>query len=88
MAKLGEERDSNSIAKSLLSSLLTLGAVDRFKALTVLELSERTGMEAACIDSSICILVNSGYVASIDSESGVKYYLTPNGILAASSLYS
>ncbi|MEM2739453.1 MAG: hypothetical protein QXQ29_01450 [Candidatus Bathyarchaeia archaeon] len=86
--KLEGERDFNSIVRSLLSSLLTLGAVDRFKALTIVELSERTGMEAAHIDSSIHILLHSGYVASIDSESGVKFYLTPNGILAASSLYS
>jgi len=88
MVKLEEERDSNSMVKSLLSSLLTLGAVDQFKALTIIELSERIGMDVRHVDSSIRILINSGYVASICSEGNIKFYLTPNGILAASSLYS
>lgn len=88
MGMLEGEQGFSSIVKNLLSSLLTLGAVDRSKALTIMELSERTGMETRCIDSTIPLLIHSGYVASIDSESGVRFYLTPNGILAASSLYS
>jgi DNA-binding MarR family transcriptional regulator len=76
------------MVRSILSSLLTLGAVDPLKALTLRELSERTGIETVHIDSSIRILIYSGYVSSIDSENGIRFYLTPNGILAASSLYS
>jgi len=88
MAKPEGEQDFNSIVKNILSSLLTLSAVDPSKALTIRELSERTGIEAVHIDSSMRILMYLGYVSSINSESGIKFYLTPNGILAASSLYS
>ncbi|MBI2938248.1 MAG: hypothetical protein HYY22_08580 [Thaumarchaeota archaeon] len=75
--------------KQILLSLLMVGAQSRKSAIEKKNLAERSKLEEKELNTKIDSLIEEGYIKverSKDNESWI--YLTPRGVVAASSIYS
>ena len=78
---------SESVKKILLS-LLMVEAQSRKSAIEKKSLAERSELEEKELDTKIGNLIDEGYIKVESSENASWIYLTPRGVVAASSIYS
>ncbi|PVX25833.1 MAG: hypothetical protein CW691_03425 [Candidatus Bathyarchaeum sp.] len=72
----------------LLIMLHNIGATEASKALTIVQISEWTRMEAPELEVHLQKLIELGYAQHFRSEETDKYHLTTDGIRKVLSLYS
>ena len=78
---------SESVKKILLS-LLMVGAQSRKSAIEKKDLAERSKLKEEDLDVKIDCLIDEEYIKVERNENEVWIYLTPRGVVAASSIYS
>jgi DNA-binding GntR family transcriptional regulator len=74
--------------KRVLSLLLVTGAQSPDRAMSIDELAGKLGVGRSVIESELKSLVDAGYVKIIGESGTSAVYLTPTGIITASSTYS
>ena len=72
----------------LLIMLHNIGATESSKALTIVQISEWTRMDAPELQTHLQKLIELGYAQHFRSEETDKYHLTIDGIRKVLSLYS
>ncbi|MCW4016994.1 MAG: hypothetical protein NWF06_11545 [Candidatus Bathyarchaeota archaeon] len=72
----------------LLIMLHNIGATEAAKALTIVQISEWTRMDASELQGHLQKLIELGYAKHFRSEETDKYHLTTDGIRKVLSLYS
>ncbi|MCJ7613456.1 hypothetical protein MUO71_01640, partial [Candidatus Bathyarchaeota archaeon] len=70
----------------LLIMLHNIGATESSKALTIVQISEWTRMEAPALQTHLQKLIELGYAQHFHSEETDKYHLTIDGIRKVLSL--
>jgi hypothetical protein len=78
----------SEIGKAVLSTLLIVGAQSPEKAEPTSRLATRLGIDVGMLEGEINGLRGKGYVATTLIEGKMAAYLTPTGIVTASSTYS
>ena len=74
--------------KQILLSLLMVGAQSRKSAIAKKNLAERSKLEEKELDTKIDSLIEEGYIEVESKDNEFWVYLTPRGVVAASSIYS
>ncbi|MCL4436538.1 MAG: hypothetical protein M1503_03905 [Thaumarchaeota archaeon] len=74
--------------KKILLSLLMVGAQSRKSAIEKKDLAERSKLKEEDLDVKIDCLIDEEYIKVERNENEVWIYLTPRGVVAASSIYS
>jgi predicted transcriptional regulator len=74
--------------KQILLALMRVGAQSIESAVEKKEIIERVNLEEEELDSKINNLINEGYMKIERNNNEARIYLTPLGIVAASSIYS
>lgn len=74
--------------KQILLSLLMVGAQSRKSAIEKKNLAERSNLEERELDTKIDSLIEEGYIEVESKDTEAWIYLTPRGVVAASSIYS
>lgn len=76
------------MSKAVLSALLISGAQLPEKAMGSADLASKLGVEISSLEAEIEELVRGGYVVSLQRNGVPNVYLSPAGIITASSTYS
>ena len=74
--------------KRILLSLLMVEAQSRKSAVEKKNLAKRSELEEKELDTKINSLIDEGYIKVESNDNEFWIYLTPRGVVAASSIYS
>jgi DNA-binding MarR family transcriptional regulator len=78
----------SEVPKKVLSTLMILGAQSSEKAISTGDLAAKLGIEKRVLDMELNSLVLDGYIVVHKLLGSKRVYLTPTGIITASSAYS
>ncbi len=74
--------------KRILLSLLMVEAQSRKSAVEKKDLAKRSELEEKELNTKIDCLIDEGYIKVESKDNELWIYLTPRGVVAASSIYS